>query len=156
MKITKLHCDAVHIPFPQPIGHGLRGSDCVLAYLETDEGVVGEGFICTLKREFTKVLYEMVKSLEPLIVGIDPQMSGSFSAKAWESVGFIGVAGVSVMGIAAVDCALWDLRGMFAPIRVEAMHTIATGSKSFCGSKSRERNNAALMAKGPVVVSIKV
>jgi L-alanine-DL-glutamate epimerase-like enolase superfamily enzyme len=121
MKITKLRCEAVYIPFTPVIGHGLRGSDCILAYLETDEGVIGEGFICTLRREFTKVLYEMVKSLEPLVVGLDPQLSGNFNAKAWQCVGFIGVAGVSVMGIAAVDCALWDLRGKQAGLNVSRL-----------------------------------
>jgi L-alanine-DL-glutamate epimerase-like enolase superfamily enzyme len=128
MKITKLRCEAVYIPFPQPIGHGMSGSDGVLACLETDEGVVGEGFICTLKREFTKVLYEMVKSLEPLVVGLDPRMSGSFNAKAWSSVGFIGAAGVSVMGIAAVDCALWDLRGKQAGMNVAHLMGAAVSS----------------------------
>ncbi len=55
-------------------------------------------------------------------------MSGSFSARAWSSVGFIGVAGVSVMGIAAVDCALWDLRGKQAGMNVA--HLIGAAATS--------------------------
>jgi L-alanine-DL-glutamate epimerase-like enolase superfamily enzyme len=96
MKITKLRCEAVHIPFPQPIGHGMSGSDGVLAYLETDEGVVGEGFICTLKREFTKVLSEMVKSLEPLVVGLDPRVSPVYRSWALPlSIAHSGICAVS-------------------------------------------------------------
>jgi L-alanine-DL-glutamate epimerase-like enolase superfamily enzyme len=60
----------------------------------------------------------MVRSLEPLVVGLDPQASNAFTAKAWHHVGFIGTAGVSVMGIAAIDCALWDLRAKQAEINV--------------------------------------
>ena len=41
MKITKLRCEAVHIPFPQSIGHGMNGSDGVLACLEQHRLIEG-------------------------------------------------------------------------------------------------------------------
>lgn len=121
MKVTRLRTEVVHIPFLSPIGQALRSADCVLAFLETDQGLVGEGFICTLNAKHVAVLNEMVKSLEPLVVGLDPELGGSFSARAWSEVGFIGVSGVSVMGIAAVDCALWDLRGRAAGMNVSRL-----------------------------------
>jgi L-alanine-DL-glutamate epimerase-like enolase superfamily enzyme len=118
MKIKQLRTEVVHIPFNPPIGGALRTADCILAYLETDEGLVGEGFICTLNGQFVSVLHEMVRSLAPLVEGLDPQMGGSFSARAWDHVAFVGRSGVSVMGIAAVDCALWDLRAKALDINV--------------------------------------
>ncbi|MSQ73723.1 MAG: mandelate racemase/muconate lactonizing enzyme family protein [Betaproteobacteria bacterium] len=121
MKITALRTEVVHIPFNPIIGHALRSADCVLAYLETDAGLVGEGFVCTLNAQRIRVIDEMVKSLEPLVLGLDPQLGGSFSARAWADVGFIGHAGVSLMGIAAVDCALWDLRGKAAGMNVSRL-----------------------------------
>jgi L-alanine-DL-glutamate epimerase-like enolase superfamily enzyme len=121
MKITRLRTEVVHLPFNPPIGGALRTADCILAFLETDEGLVGEGFICTLNGQFVAVLHEMVKSLAPLVEGLDPHMGGSFSDKAWDHVAFIGRSGVAVMGIAAVDCALYDLRAKALEMNVSRM-----------------------------------
>ena len=90
--------------------HAWLGLRACLSW-ETDEGIVGEGFICTLKREFTKVLYEMVKSLEPLVVGLDPKMSGTVLTPRPGAASALLAWLAHRSGIAAVDCALWDLRG---------------------------------------------
>ena len=121
MKITRLRTEVVHIPFNPVIGHALRSADCVLAYLETDQGLVGEGWVCTLNEQRTGVIRAMVDSLGPLVVGLDPELGGTFSKRAWSDTGFIGSAGVTAMGIAAVDCALWDLRGKAANMNVSRL-----------------------------------
>lgn len=143
MKISRLRTEVVHIPFEPPIGNALRSADCVLAFLETDQGLVGEGFVCTLNARHVAVIHEMVKSLGPLVVGLDPQMGGSFSARAWADVGFIGRSGVSVMGIAAIDCALWDLRGKAAGMNVSRL----IGA---CASAVPVYNSGGLWASRPL------
>jgi L-alanine-DL-glutamate epimerase-like enolase superfamily enzyme len=75
MKISRLRTQIVHLPFTPPIDGGavtLRSADCVLVFLETDSGLVGEGLVFVLNKHRIKVLHEFIVSLEPLIVGLDP------------------------------------------------------------------------------------
>ena len=121
MKITNLRTSVVHFPFEPPIDGGplhLRSADCVLVFLETDAGLVGEGLVFALNNQRVAVINEMVLSLAPLVVGLDPQLGGSFSALAFRETGFLGRSGVTVIGIAGVDNALWDLRGKAAGLNV--------------------------------------
>ncbi|MGB7832341.1 MAG: mandelate racemase/muconate lactonizing enzyme family protein, partial [Xanthobacteraceae bacterium] len=121
MKITKLRTGIVHFPFDPPIDGGplqLRSADCVLVFLETDAGLVGEGLVFALNNQRLPVINEMVRSLEPLVLGLDPELGGSFSARAFRDIGFLGRSGVAVIGVAGVDNALWDLRGKAAGLNV--------------------------------------
>jgi L-alanine-DL-glutamate epimerase-like enolase superfamily enzyme len=106
MKITKLRTRVVHFPFDPPIDGGalqLRSADCVLVFLETDAGLVGEGLVFALNNQRLPVINEMVRSLEPLVLGLDPELGGSFSARAFRDIGFLGRSGVAVIGVAGVD-----------------------------------------------------
>ena len=121
MKITNLRTAVVHFPFNPPIDGGsimLRSSDCVLAYLETDAGLVGEGLVFSLNGQRLRLIHDMVRSFEPLVVGLDPINAGAFLVRAWRDIGFVGRSGVSVIGLAAIDNALWDLRGKAAGLNV--------------------------------------
>jgi L-alanine-DL-glutamate epimerase-like enolase superfamily enzyme len=121
MKITKLRTQIVHFPFDPPIDGGallLRSADCVLVFLETDAGLIGEGLVFALNKQRLIVIDEMIRSLEPLVVGLDPELGGSFSARAFRDIGFLGRTGVAVIGVAGVDNALWDLRGKTAGLNV--------------------------------------
>ncbi len=121
MKIVRLRTDVVHLPFTPPIVaaiFALHSIDCVLATLETDQGVTGEGLILTVNGRRLSVLHEMVRSLEPLVLGLDPRRGGSLTARAWKDLNFIGYEGVSILGLAALDTALWDLRGKAAGLNV--------------------------------------
>ena len=117
MKVTALRTTALHLPLPKPIMSGLgelRSVGVVLVHLETDQGVVGENLVFTLNNKRLAVLDEMVRSLAPLIVGEDPQFGTRFWSRAWTDINFVGHKGVPVMGISAIDGALWDARGKLA------------------------------------------
>jgi L-alanine-DL-glutamate epimerase-like enolase superfamily enzyme len=121
MKITKLRTQVVHFPFDPPIdggAHVLRSADCVLVFLETDAGLIGEGLVFALNKQRLVVIDEMIRSLEPLVVGLDPELGGSFAALAFRDIGFLGRTGVAVIGVAGVDNALWDLRAKAAGLNV--------------------------------------
>ena len=124
MKITRLRTEIVHMPFTPPIGsalHLLRSADCVLVFLETDQGLVGEGLVFTLNGSRLKLLQEMVLSLEPLVVGLDPELAGSFSLGAWRDVSGVGHKGVTIVGLAGLEEALWDLRGKAAGLNISRL-----------------------------------
>lgn len=99
----------------------LRSAGCVLVFLETDDGAVGEGVAFVLNGVRLRVVHELIVSLEPLIVGTDVDASGDFTLRAWRDLTFIGHAGVSMIGLAAVETALWDLRGKAAQLNVARM-----------------------------------
>lgn len=125
MKITGQRTEVVHLPFSSAIrqeGLGeLRSVDCVLVYLETDAGLIGEGLVFTLNNRRLTSLHEMVRSFEPLVVGIDPQFGGSFVARAWSAVGFFGHAGMTIVGMAGIDEAIFDLRAKAAGVNVSRL-----------------------------------
>jgi L-alanine-DL-glutamate epimerase-like enolase superfamily enzyme len=124
MKITRLRTMVAEIPFDPPIGLGrgeLRSNGCVLVFLETDQGLTGEGVVCSLNAQRLRVLDEMVRSFEPLIVGLDPLLSGAFAVRAGADARGAGPAGISILGLAGIEMALWDLRGKLVELNVSSM-----------------------------------
>jgi L-alanine-DL-glutamate epimerase-like enolase superfamily enzyme len=121
MKVTRLRTVAAHLPLETPILSALGGIasfGCLLVRLETDEGAVGENLVFTLNDKRLGVLAAMVESLEPLVVGRDPAFTTGFWRDAWVDVNFVGHKGVPVVGISAIDGALWDLRGKQAGLPI--------------------------------------
>ena len=122
MKITKLRTQVVRLPIDPPILTSIMGSirsaDCELTYLDTDEGLTGEGLVMTINNRRLGVIHQMIRDLEDLVVGLDPRLGGALNAKAWKDLNFLGYEGVSIVGLAAIDNALWDLRGKAAGLNV--------------------------------------
>jgi L-alanine-DL-glutamate epimerase-like enolase superfamily enzyme len=117
MKITKLRTLAVQVPLAKPIRtsiHHITAAGCLLVFLETDAGIVGESLLFTLNGKRLGLLDAMVRSLETLVVGSDPDFTERFWSAAWGDTNFIGQSGVAVFGIAALDGALWDIKGKAA------------------------------------------
>ena len=113
----------------------MREMYCVLATLETDQGLTGEGLAMSFNPHRVATIREMVRSLEPIVVGLDPRMSGRLMARAWKELNFFGMEGISILGLTPVDSALWDLRGKAAGLNVahligacrDAVRTYASG-----------------------------
>ena len=122
MKITRLRTQVVHLPIDPPIVTAILGSirsaDCVLTFLDTDEGLTGEGLVFSINNRRLSVIHEMIRQLEDLVVGLDPRLGGSLNARAWKELNFLGYEGVSIVGLAAVDMAMLDLRGKAAGLNV--------------------------------------
>lgn len=117
MKVESLTTRVVHLPLEPAIGSALgqiSGFGCVLVTLRTTDGMTGENIVFTLNNRRTGVLRQMVEELGDLIVGQDAGHIGRFWARAWKDNNFLGHKGVPVMGISAIDGALWDLLGKAA------------------------------------------
>jgi L-alanine-DL-glutamate epimerase-like enolase superfamily enzyme len=122
MKIIRLRTQVVHLPVDPPILTAIQGwirsADCVLTFLDTDEGLTGEGLVFSINNRRLSVIHDMIRQLEDLVIGLDPRGGGALNARAWNELNFLGYEGVSIVGLAAIDNALWDLRGKAAGLNV--------------------------------------
>jgi L-alanine-DL-glutamate epimerase-like enolase superfamily enzyme len=117
MKVIAVETKAIVLPLPQPIGSALgtiARLGCILVTVRTDQGIAGENLVFTLNDRRTKVLRQMVDDLADMIVGQDAGHIAGFWARAWKDINFLGHKGVAVMGISAIDGALWDALGKVA------------------------------------------
>ena len=122
MRITRMRTAQAVIPFDPPIGIGnaeLKSNGCVLVWLESDQGPVGEGLACSLNADRLGLLEQMVRSFEPLVAGLDPRMSGSFTLKAGAAARSLGR--MSIVALAAIENALFDLRAKLLGLNVSRM-----------------------------------
>lgn len=76
--------------------------------VETDEGIYGIGESCLTSREFA--LEGMVNDLKDLLIGEDPFRTEHLWQLMWRS-GFYNLGQVLSAAMAAIDIALWDIKG---------------------------------------------
>jgi L-alanine-DL-glutamate epimerase-like enolase superfamily enzyme len=113
-KVVKVETRPVVLKLDPPITSALGSISsfaCILVFVDTDAGIVGENLVFTLNNRRTKVIRQMVDELGELVIGQDAGHIEAFWARAWTDINFLGHKGVSIVGIAAIDGALWDALG---------------------------------------------
>jgi len=111
MKVTHLDTRPVVVTLAQPILSALGSIETcgvVAVRLYTDDGMIGENLVFTLNNRRTRVLQQLIDELADLIVGQDAGHITGFWQRAWGNLNFFGQKGLAVMGISAIDGALWD------------------------------------------------
>lgn len=114
MKVVRVETRCVTEKLAKPIGSALgqiHSFGCILVFVHCDNGVVGENMVFTLNARRTRVLQSMIEELGDLIVGRDAGHIAGFWVRAWKDINFLGHKGVPVVGISALDGALWDALG---------------------------------------------
>jgi L-alanine-DL-glutamate epimerase-like enolase superfamily enzyme len=114
MKITNFKTTVVDVPLQKPIAtaiHSIRSAGCVLLELETDVGIVGESYIFTLNGVRLSALREMLLGFSHQVKGRDPHFVAAIWQDIWNEMNPIGQKGFSVMAMAAIDTACWDIIG---------------------------------------------
>lgn len=112
MKITSVDIMALHPrndPMPRP----------VICRIHTDEGIFGYGEAAIAYGKGAPAAFGMIQDLAPLIIGMDPLENEVIWDKLYKTT-FWGQNGGPIIfaGIAAIDIALWDIRGKYfkAPV----------------------------------------
>src|SRR3954454_1137551 len=113
MKITALRTVALKYPYSCQFGAPYPGPSlgALAVFLDTDAGITGETVLLAFNNKRLSVLHEMVRSFESLIIGCDPTFSEAFCVEATKDAEHLGTAGVTLIGIGALEGAMLDLRG---------------------------------------------
>jgi len=91
--------------------HRLSSLEVVLVRVGTDEGLVGTGWTYTLGTGGIALKALVEGSLAPLIVGESLDNVERLWDRMWRTIHGIGSSGATMLAIAAVDIALWDVLG---------------------------------------------
>ena len=121
MRITRLDTELLRIPLKRAISlptsqdpRPARHVDLLLAHLHTDAGITGLG-LSYLLGGGGRALVELIEErLRPLVVNEDPLRCEWLFARAVAELEAIGFSGLGARAYAAIDTALWDLKGKVA------------------------------------------
>ena len=114
MKITRVEAGVARLPADEPLAGGPAAAgatrDIVTLRVGTDAGVEGIGYTF-FGAALTGALHEAVETLSQLAVGEDPMRTEAVAAKLRAAAAGSGPGGILTLALAAIDTALWDIRG---------------------------------------------
>lgn len=117
MVITGYEIILLGLPVDEPLAGGpsdtSRNRPTVLLLLRTDEGVEGIGFTF-LGAGLSRALKVAVEDMAEMCLGHDPLDPEPLFARIGALAGGSGPAGIFTLALAAIDIALWDIRGKVA------------------------------------------
>lgn len=114
MKISRVSTWALALPADEPLADapdnpgGVR--PVVAVEIVTDEGLSGVG-LTFLGAALTKTLRRAVQQLGELVIGDDALAIDAIEAKLRRLAGGSGPGGIFSLALAAIEIALWDIRG---------------------------------------------
>jgi L-alanine-DL-glutamate epimerase-like enolase superfamily enzyme len=114
MKIERIETGYYRLPL-EPMGdagHGAIDSEELITLLLHAEGLTGHGYSYTIGRGGRAVQALIDHDLAPLLLGRDARDIEALWQLMWQRLLYVGRGGLAAFAIAAVDIALWDLRGL--------------------------------------------
>jgi len=114
MKISHIHSQILVLPEADPLANSPENPNAarpiVIIRMGTDDGI--EGIAVTFYGgAITRSLKAAVDDLGALTIGEDPLRLEAIIAKLRAAAGGSGPAGMFTLALAAIDIALWDIRG---------------------------------------------
>jgi L-alanine-DL-glutamate epimerase-like enolase superfamily enzyme len=114
MKISRLESFVLKLPADEPLANGPAAPgatrDFVALRLHTDAGLEGVG-VTFFGAAITGALKSAVDALGALTIGEDPLRVEAIVHKLRAAAGNAGPGGVFTLALAAIDIALWDIKG---------------------------------------------
>jgi L-alanine-DL-glutamate epimerase-like enolase superfamily enzyme len=93
-------------------GHGLLETEELITVEIEAGGLTGHGYAYTIGRGGRAIQAVIDHDLTPLLMGQDAADLEHLWELMWQRMLYVGRGGVTAFAIAAVDIALWDLRGL--------------------------------------------
>lgn len=113
MKITGVETMLLSIPPQQrtisDAQSRVEAVEFLLVRLETNQGLVGWGFNWNYMKGMRAVKVMIDDVYAPALIGQDPALRQPLCAKLLHLTHFIGRLGVALVGVSAIEVALWDL-----------------------------------------------
>src|SRR5882724_3483638 len=114
MKISRIRSQILVLPQEDPLANTPEDPNAarpiVIVRLDTDDGIEGIG-VTFYGGAMTAALKRAVDDLGALTIGEDPLCVEAIIAKLRAAAGGSGPAGMFTLALAAIDIALWDIRG---------------------------------------------
>ncbi len=93
-------------------GHGAIDSEELITVTLHADGLVGHGYAYTIGRGGRAIQALIEHDLAPLLLGQDARGVEALWDLMWRRLLYVGRGGLASFAIAALDIALWDLRGL--------------------------------------------
>ncbi|MHA7600868.1 mandelate racemase/muconate lactonizing enzyme family protein [Alicycliphilus sp. T452] len=117
LRITDVRVAAIELPLQKPLRtaiHEIRSVATLMVSVDTDAGLVGEGYCFCFDPNKLRAIAEFVGSLKPKLIDRDPHHVEAIWADLLRSLNFYGQAGIAVLAMSPLDIACWDLIGKAA------------------------------------------
>ena len=119
MKIDTIQARHYQIPLPTTLSDSTHGEithfTLVTVQVGADGGQEGLGYTYTVgKTGGTAILALIEDDLSPLLIGQDPRRIEHLWQRMWWGLHYVGRGGLAAFAMAAIDIALWDLKGRLA------------------------------------------
>ncbi len=116
MKISRVRSDHYRIPLPVVLSDSTHGDishfGLIVTRIETDDGQEGMGYTyCVGDIGGSAILALIRDDLAPKLIAEDARRIEQLWEQMWWHVHFVGRGGAASFALAALDIALWDLRG---------------------------------------------
>ena len=114
MKITGFSTRVISVPRPiGPLaeGPGATTASFVVLKINTDDGIEGIGYAGFTSGLMLKAMKAALDSLAEQTIGDDPMMVEAIASKLFALGGGGAPAGLVTRSVAAIDVALWDIKG---------------------------------------------
>ena len=114
MKIEGIETGYYRLPLEAmgDAGHGAIDSEEIITVKLRAGGLEGHGYAYTIGRGGRAVHALIEHDLVPLLTGRDASDIGGLWQLMWQRLLYVGRGGLASFAIAAIDIALWDLRGL--------------------------------------------
>ncbi len=114
MRITRISSDLLNVPTGKLITdstHSLENVEVVTCNVETDQGLDGFGFTYTIGTGGYAIKAALDSIFAKMLLGSNAEETDEIWARMWKGTHAVGRGGITTHAMAAVDIALWDLKG---------------------------------------------
>lgn len=136
MKIERIETAYYRLPLEASgdAGHGLLDTEELITLKLHAEGLTGHGYSYTIGKGGRAIKSLIDHDITPVVLGKDATDIEGIWKLLWQRLLYVGRGGIAAFAVAALDVALWDLKGLaaskplYAVIGAEARAIPAYGS----------------------------